>query len=111
MRVAPELDTRVRRAASLTSALPSMGAVLAAPALPQLGAPAALDAAQARTRAGLEALFAPAPPAVKLPLAVPQDAQGCWPPDTVLAVLERLQDQVAAQGVPASRGVNGEAAR
>lgn len=70
--------------------------------------PAPLDAAAERTRVGLEALLFPQAPAVQFALAA---EDGSLPADSVSAVLERLQAQIAAQGVPASHGVNGARAK
>ena len=93
-----------RRAASLTLPSPS---VLALPQLAPLPLPV-VDAAAERARQGLEALFHP--PAVQ---QAPYSAftlaaeDGSLPADSVLAVLERMQDFIASHGCPSSRGLNG----
>ena len=96
----------MRRAASLTLAQP-----LPAPsvfALPQLAPPPPVDAAAERARLGLEALFHP--PAVQLSpfsaFALTVE-DGSLPVDSVLAVLERMQDFIASHGCAPPRGVNG----
>lgn len=96
----------MRRAASLTLAqpLPSPSVF----ALPQLAPPVPVDAAAERARVGLEALFHP--PAVQhspfSAFALTAE-DGSLPADSVLAVLERMQDFIASRGFQSSRGLNG----
>lgn len=98
----------MRRAASLTLAqpLPSPSVF----ALPQLALP--VDAAAERARIGLEALFHP-PAVQQSPFSAFSLAaeDGSLPADSVLAVLERMQDFIASHGCPSSRGLNGARSR
>ena len=92
-----------RRAASLTLPSPSVFA------LPQLAPPLpVVDAAAERARVGLEALFHP-PAVQQSPFSAFSLAaeDGSMHADSVLAVLERMQDFIASHGCPSSRGLNG----